>query len=143
MTSDAERVKQEADRRYEAALAESGFSDVRPLYRKLLARLRDRDPERYERAVERYEEDLLREVAEGDEPLEAWIGYGRWLAEELAPGRTVAVDRTGRARDLSGEPPAHHLLLHLPQNSRERAIELALPDDPSDHQVMARDLLCG
>ena len=132
------------DDRYGAALERLGLQDVRPLYRALLRQLKAEDPEAYGDAVRRYEDDVQPAVETGDDPLGEWIGYGRWLAGRLAPGRDVAVDPTGRAEELGdGTPPAGALLLHLPDSTRRRAMELALPAEPTDYQVEARELLCG
>lgn len=131
--------------RYEAALAEHGLTDVRPLYRELLKELKVQDPDGYREAVRRYEEEVGPAAGEADDPVRPWIEYGRWLADALIDGRAVAVDRTGRARDLAegAPPPEGALLLHLPESTRRRALELAVPAEPTDYQEAARELLCG
>ena len=124
--------------RLEAALAEREQADPRPLYRELLRELRDEDPEGYEEAVARYQEEV-----EPADSLEAWVSYGRWLASRLTPGRAVVVDRSGRSRELGDGPPAAaSLLLHLPESTSRRAIALLLPADPTEHQRETRELLC-
>lgn len=136
-------LPEEAAEAYEAALEEAGLEDVRPLYRGLLKRLRDRDPGAYERAVRRYEEELLPKVARGVDPLAAWLRYGAWLAGQVEEGRTVVVDATGKSADFEGEPAPGGLVLHLPDEQRERGMVLAAPREPSDHQAETRELLCG
>lgn len=125
-----------------AAFAERDLEDPRPLYRDLLLELRDEDPDAYEEAVRRYREEV-EPAAEGEDALVAWIDYGRRLAARLAPGRAVAVDRSGRSRDAGrGPPPAACLLLHLPESTGRRAVTLAVPADPTEHQEQTRELLC-
>ena len=129
---------------YRTSLEELGLEDVRPLYRALLKRLKTEDPDAYADAVRRFEDEVKPAVEEGDDPLGEWLAYGRWLAGRLAPGRDVAVDPSGRSEELGdGTPPEGSLLLHLPESTRRRAVELALPAEPTDHQEAARELLCG
>lgn len=131
------------ERRLTAALAERELEDPRPLYRELLKELRSQDPVAYEDAVERYREEVV-PAAEGDDPLAAWTTYGRWLAARVAPGRAVSIDRSGRSREPGdGAPAAACLLLHLPESTSRRAIALAIPSDPTEHQQQTRELLCG
>lgn len=137
-------LKDEADARYEAALAERELADLRPRYRALLKRARDGDPELYDEAVDRYERELVPRAAGGDDPVGEWFRYGRWLAARLAPGEVTAVDVSGRASPLEDDdPPPDALVLHLPENHRERAVVLSAPDQLSEHQEETRDLLCG
>lgn len=142
MPEDGERTRQ-AEERYREALEARGVRDVRPLYRKLLRQLRERDAGAYEAAVARYEAEVARPVAEGADPLPAWLGYGRWLAERLAPGAVVAVDGTGRSSVVEGEAPLDRLILHLPGKRRERAILLSAPREWTDPQRETAELLCG
>lgn len=133
--------------RYEAALAERELEDVRPLYRELLVRLRDRDEEAYEEGVRRYDEDVAPAVADAGDPLAPWLAYGAWLAGRLAAGRLCAVAPDGRAVEADELPPEalepRVLLLHLPDDDGTPALPLAVPADPSDHQAATRELLCG
>lgn len=130
---------------YEAALAERELADVRPLYRELLKELKAQDPDAYREAVRRYEEEVQPAAEEADDPLRRWLGYGRWLADRLIEGRAVAVDRTGRSREFAEgtAPPEGALVLHLPESTRRRALELAVPAQPTEYQEAARELLCG
>ncbi len=135
----------EAEARYREALAGRGLADVRPLYRELLKELKVRDPDGYREAVRRYEEEVGPAAGEADDPVRPWIRYGRWLADRLIEGRAVAVDPSGRSEDLAegAPPPEGALLLHLPESTRRRALELAVPAEPSEYQEAARELLCG
>jgi len=147
-------TREESGSRYRSALEAAGLRDVRPLYRALLKRIREEDADAYREAVRRYEEEVEPEVEESDDPLGVWLRYGAWLAGALVPGRIVAVDGSGRARDLdpggggsvegvTGDVDGGPLLLHLPEPSRERALPLALPADPTGPQEATRELLCG
>lgn len=127
------------------ALEARGLADPRPLYRDLLRQLRQADAAAYEEAVRRYEEELAAaDESLGEPTLAAWLDYGSWLAGRLCPGRRVAVDRQGRARELEGdEIPEDALLLHLPDTRNRRALALAAPRDPSEPQDATLELLVG
>jgi len=126
---------------YEAALADRGLEDVQPRYRRLLVELKRRDAGSYERAVARYKEEV--ETCQDDpSALTAWVGYGAWLASELAPGQLVSIDKNGRSRPISGSPPLGTFLMQIPSESRQRALVVTLPLDPSDAQREAVSLLC-
>lgn len=130
------------ERRYRAALERHGLQDVQPLYRELLVRLKGADPELYRRAVSRYEEEVApRLEREGEEPLVVWVGYGAWLAARLRAGRLVAIDESGLAETVEGDPPLGPLLLHLPDERNVPATVLALPADPSPAQGSTLELL--
>ncbi len=133
-----------ARRLSERALAEAGFADPRPLYRDLLRRLREVDPEGFRAVAAHYEAELLPAIAErGADPVEAWLAYGAGIARRLAPGRVVAVDATGRARPAGSGPPAPgSLVIHLPEDG-SRASVLLLPREPSEPQDATATLLAG
>lgn len=133
-----------ADRGYRRALARHGLRDVQPGYRALLLRLKQADPEAYEAAVARYTGEVAPRAAAAEaDPLEVWIEYGMWLARRLHPGKTLAVDGTGRADAVEGRPPLGPLILHLPKEKREKAIALAVPETPTGPQRATVELLCG
>lgn len=130
----------EADRLLEEALARNGGEDPRVLCRQRLRELKQADAAAYEEAVGYYRDVLLPGIAEGaTPPLDAWTEYGRRLAAALAPGRTVSIDRTGRARPYEGPDPAD-LVLQLPEGE-VRALLVAAPADPSPAQRATRDAL--
>jgi hypothetical protein len=136
-----EDLSKEADRKLEAALAATGARDPREFYRERLRDLKRDDNAGYERAVAHYRDVLIPEVASGRaRPLEAWTEYGRRLAEALAPGRTVVIDATGRARPWEG-PTAKELVVHLPDARGGRALLVGLPADLSDAQRATYDVL--
>lgn len=138
-------LEAEAEERYEAALQRKGLQDLKPLYRELLKRMRDEAPGSYEEAVRRYREEVVPAAAREEDPLGVWLRYGAWLAERIAPGRVVSVDRTGKATELEGRPeelPAEGLVLHLPEERGVRALPLALPASASEAQRETKDLLC-
>ncbi len=128
----------------EQALERARLADMRPLYRKLLVRLKGRDPEAFQQATRRYEEELVPAIASGEaDPLAEWLAYGRWIAEKLGPGELVAIDGSGRASPFepgTGPEPGA-LLLHLPHADRVPAIALAVPADPSVAQRVTTELL--
>lgn len=137
-----DELRRRVEQRLEAALETSGARDPRDHYRELLRDLKEKDPDAYGSAVGYYEETLLPAVAAGDEePLKGWREFGRRIAELSAPGRTVALDASGRARAYDPEGAAGDLVLHLPEESRRRALLVALPQEPSDAQRAAYRLL--
>jgi hypothetical protein len=96
MSSD---LQEKADRRFARALSDTGARDPRDFYRELLRRLKANSDEEYRRAVARFRDEVVGPVARDErDPLEAWLEFGRALAERLLPGRTVVVDETGRTR---------------------------------------------
>jgi hypothetical protein len=96
----------EADRRLEAALAETGARDPREFYRERLRELKQADRGAYEEAVGYYRDTLVPSVAGGADPLPAWTEYGRKLAALGTPGRTVMVDATGVAAPYQTPAPS-------------------------------------
>ncbi len=127
--------------RYETALAEHGLEDVQPRYRRLLLELKARDAALYAQAVKRYKVEV--ETKQEDPTiLDAWVGYGAWLASHLAPGQLVSIDENGRSRPVSGAPPLGSFLMQVPSESRQRALVVTLPNEPSDAQRETASLLC-
>lgn len=138
----SDQLAAEADRRLEEALAAEGARDPREYYRERLRDLKQASPEEYGRAVTYFRERLIPDVASGEvEPLSAWTEYGRVLAEALAPGRTVAVDATGRAHPYEAPAPRDRLVLHLPDGKSSRALLVGLPAELSAAQRATYDLL--
>jgi hypothetical protein len=135
-------LQKEADRRFAAHLEETGARDPREFYRELLRRLKARDEGAYGRAVERFRDEVMGPIArDGRDPLEAWTLYGLSLARELHPGRTVTLDRTGRSTSFEPPPDPVSVILHLPDEKKERAIPVRVPPEPSSAQTAAMDLL--
>ena len=127
--------QQAADARFEEALAATGARDPRSHYRGALRELKRTNPQGYSEGVAYYRSTLVPSIADGrTDPIEAWRDYGLLLARLTSPGRAVAVDATGRSRAY--EPPGHaaDMVLHLPDRSRDRAILVALPPEPSPAQ---------
>jgi hypothetical protein len=136
---------EDAARRLDEALAEAGLEDPRPAFRALLLRIRERDPGAFREESERFEREVVPAVVSDETPaLAAWTRYGAGLAQRLGPGRAVAVDPGGRARDLpaGGAPPGSSLVLHLPDDG-SRALALLRPRSPSDAQRATEELLVG
>ena len=130
-----------AEKVLEAALAETGARDPRDFYRERLRELKRTRPDDYQRAVAYYTETLLPEVAERRrDPLVAWTEYGRRLAEALAPGHTVTIDDSGRARPYEASGP-DGLIVHLPEDKGARALLVSLPRSLSAPQRATYDVL--
>lgn len=130
-----------ADRILEEALESSGARDPREFYRERLKELRTADPTAYESAVAYYRDTLIPSVAGGSSPpLDAWTEYGRRLAQALAPGRTVAIDQSGRAAPFTG-PDGAALILHLPDQQGVKALLVGLPAEISAAQRATYDVL--
>jgi len=135
-------LKEEADRRFEAALESSGARDPRDFYRKALRELREADPGGYDQAVSHFQEVLVPSVASGEsDPLWAWREYGRLIAEVTAEGRTVAIDKTGRSQPFLPDAPMDRLVVQLPEARGGRAILVPLPPTPTSAQRAAYELL--
>lgn len=138
MTDD---LQSRADERLEDALTEHGARDPREFYRARLRELRDADRSAYDRAVAYYRDVLIPGIAGGAEPLAAWTEYGRTLAELRSPGRTVAVDPSGRAAPYETPCALDRLILHLPDSPRETALVVGLPTTLSAAQRATYDWL--
>ncbi len=95
-------IRARADARLEEALAAAGMADPRPASRDRLKALNAASSTAFARAVDYFEHTLVPAVAGGAEPLTQWLEYARVLAEASGPGRTVIVDRGGRARPYHG-----------------------------------------
>ncbi len=133
-----------ADRRLDEALAREGARDPREFYRERLRELKQADAEGYANAVAYYRDTLIPTVARGDvDVLEAWTTYGIRLAQWLAPGRTIAVDETGKAHPYESPAPRDHLLLHLPDGRGGRALLVGLPAELSAAHRATYDVLVG
>lgn len=130
-----------ADAALEAALEATGARDPREFYRERLRELKRESPDGYEKAVAYYTDTLIPTVASGSgDPLDAWTEYGRALASALAPGRTLSVDATGKARPYE-DPNRAELVLHLPEERGARALLVGLPTELSDAQRATYDVL--
>ncbi len=127
--------------RLETALGDASAFDPRGPYRTALRALKESRPEAFREALRYYEEVLLPQVAAERDPLEAWLSYGRRIAELSGGGRYVAVDPSGRALDGSDERDPDSLLLYLPDQATAATILLAGPAELSDAQQATVDLL--
>lgn len=131
-----------ASDRTEAALKSGGYADIRPVYRAILKRLKQKDAVLFDEATARYEETLVPALADGDtEPVAAWVEYGTWLARKLATGRLVRLDESGLATNSEASPKPGQVLLYLPDEKGESAIPLLRPAAPSAAQKAALGLL--
>jgi hypothetical protein len=127
--------RERADALLEEELLRSSARDPREYYRERLRELKERDRGAYDEAARYFEETLIPSIAsERVAPLVGWTEYGRKLAELAAPGRTVMIDASGRARPYSSPPAPADLVLHLPQAPAMRALLVGLPAALSDAQ---------
>ncbi len=134
--------QEEADRRYDLRIQETGARDPREFYRDILKDLRETDAEAYQEMVARYQAEVVAPLAEGSgDPLLTWLEFGRALAQRTAPGRLVRVDATGRAEPVQEELSWGDLLLHLPDQPRGRALPVGIPPEPTPAQRATLDLL--
>lgn len=140
-TEQTEDPQAMADRRLEAVLEDTGARDPRALCRERLRVLKGVDAAAFEQAVGHYRDRLVPSIVAGEEPFTAWIEYGRTIAGLTFAGRTVAVDRTGLAREYSTPANPDVLVLHLPRGGKGRALLVAWPREPSAAQQAACDLL--
>lgn len=136
-------ISEQADRAFARALETSGARDPRDFYRERMLELRRSDPDAFARARSYYEETLVPAVASGEaDPIQAWLEYGRLLAEWTAQGRTVMVDGTGRARPWETPVPLDHLVLHLPEGRGSgAALAVGIPPELTAAQRATWDLL--
>lgn len=136
-----DEMKARADARLEAALRDADRQDPRPYYRHALRHLRDRDPDGLERATRYFEDELVPAVAGEADPLGAWEEFGRRLAEELGPGRTLELDATGRARSPDATGARAGLVLYLPDDEQAPILVLQCPKELSPARTAALELL--
>ena len=138
----SDEQQQRADTLLEQALSTTGTPDPRPVHRERLRELREADRAAYEGAVGHYRSVVLPAIADGSsDPVAAWTGYGQYVANLLAPGRTVTIDASGRSAPY--EPPADpgHLVLHLPDDPRRKALAVAMPPAATPAQRATHDWL--
>ena len=109
--------------------------------RERLRELKGVDAAAFEQAVGHYRDRLVPSIAGGEEPFTAWVEYGRTIARLTFEGRTVAIDRTGLAREYSTPADPDALVLHLPKGGKGRALLVARPREPSPAQQATSDLL--
>ncbi len=134
--------KTRADARIDRAVATSDYEDPRPGLRARLRYLREERPAAFTAALKYYEETLLPVVAADDsDPVLEWIHYGRRLGELTAPGKTVVIDVTGRARELAPDTESFGLILHIPADPAVEALAIAVPREMSTAQRASYDLL--
>lgn len=129
-----------AEQRTDAAFAGGSYEDPRAAYRNRLRYLKENNPRAFEAARKWYEETLVPAINQGDDPVAAWIDYGLQLGQLTAPGVTWAIDASGRAREFVGHPDGE-LILHLPADTNEPALALAVPRHLSPAQRASVSLL--
>lgn len=131
-----------ADEAFARALEATGARDPREYYRKQMAELKQASPEAFAAARDYYAGVLVPAVADGrEDPIQAWLEFGRRLAEWSGPGETVLVDGTGVAHPWSRPVPLDHLVLHLPEGRGGKALAVGIPAQPTAAQRATFDLL--
>lgn len=136
---DAE-LRTRAEARLEQAAAALGLADPRAPLRQRLRQLRESHPDAFGRAVEHYEATVLPGLA-GDDPIHAWLDYGRFLGQLTSNGRLTAIDATGRAAAF--RPPLQQgtLVLFVPDDTSADVLVAASPLQCSAAQQASLDLL--
>ncbi len=139
MAADPQRAR--AESRTDEAVQQSDFEDPRDMLRRRLKLLKDNQPASFARALEYYDNDLVPRVAEGSDPLEEWLEYGRQLGELTSPGRVLRIDAGGRARPFRSGMESQTLVLHIPNDTTFDVLPLAVPRELSPAQRATLDLL--
>ena len=134
------QLRARAEARLEQAAAALGLADPRPAYRDRLRHLRDAQPDAFQRAVAHYEREVLPALAQND-PLGAWLDYGRFLAALTADGAFTTIDESGRAHAYSAPLPPRSLVLFVPEDTSEAVFTAAQPLECSAAQQATIDLL--
>lgn len=128
--------------RTEVAFKAGGYADMRPVYRAILKRLKQKDAVLFDEATARYQETLEPALADrATDPVTAWVEYGAWLAGKLTTGRLVRLDESGFATSSEAAAEPGQMLLYLPDEKGESAIPLLRPAEPSPAQQAAVELL--
>lgn len=138
----SESVRTAAEARLEAAFRAFELEDARPGYRNHLRWLKEAAPEAFERARRHYQDVVAPTIAAGgDDPVTAWVEYGRFLGELSGPGRTLEIAPDGRAHPY--EPPARPgaLVLFIPDQLDQPALVLSRPVRRTPPQEAALSLL--
>ena len=135
---DAE-LRARAEARLAEAAREQGIVDPRPSYRERLRRLREEQPQSFDRAVRHYEQEVLPALAERD-PLPVWLEYGSYLASVTSPGDVVRIDAEGRATAWTPQSAAG-LVLHIPGDTAADVMVLSRPVAMSAAQTATVTLL--
>ncbi|HEX2168645.1 MAG TPA: hypothetical protein VHG09_15520 [Longimicrobiales bacterium] len=133
------QLRARAEGRLAEAAQAQGVADPRPPYRERLRRLRQSQPEAFDRAIQHYEQHVVPALA-GSDPLSTWIDYGRFLAQLDGEGRTVHVDEQGRATPWTTDAPAG-LVLFIPEEPASDVLVLCQPLESSDAQEATVRLL--
>jgi hypothetical protein len=129
-----------AEARLEEAAGALGLADPRGPLRERLRQLRESDPAAFERAVQHYEGTVLPALA-GDDPIAAWLEYGRFLGQLRSNGRLTAIDSTGRATVYRPPLQPASLVLFMPEDTAVEPLVAAAPQDCTPAQQATLDLL--
>lgn len=133
------QLRTRAEARLEEAARSAGIADPRPPYRERLRQLRQLSQQDFDRAIDHYEQHVLPALA-GNDPLAAWIDYGRFVAALEGDGRVVSVDEQGRAKEWTAGAPIG-LVLFIPEDFGTGVLVLCQPLAPSPAQEATVKLL--
>ena len=137
-----ETLQKKATDLFEERIRQTNTKDPRGFYRKRLGDIKLSDPDAYREAAQHYREKLVPCIAEkGIDPLNVWQEYGCLLAELSAPGMPVEIDVTGKTHEYKPPSPQDSLILHIPKESKVRALIVGLPPELSSAQQATYDLL--
>ena len=131
-------AKARAETRTAEAIAAGPYQDFREGYRERLRWLKETRPDAFQQALTAYEA-LVQGIAQGADPVQQWLEYGRRLGELSGRGAVVGIDESGRS--VAAAAGADTLLLHLPDDINVPALPLAIPRDISAAQKSTLDLL--
>jgi len=133
--------KNTSDARLVAAFGRLGLLDPRESYRSVLRELRTRDADAFARATSHYQQHIVPRLASAEDPVDAWMEYGRVIGEMTAPGRMMSVDRTGRASPYRPPMQAGEMVIFVPDDGTRGAFAAAKPSEMSVSQSATLSLL--
>jgi hypothetical protein len=133
-------LRTRAEARLEDAAAALGLADPRRPLRDRLRQLRESDAAAFERAVAHYETQVLPGLA-GDDPIAAWLEYGRFVGQLTSNGRLTVIDGTGRAAAYRAPLQAGTLVLFIPEDTAVEVLVAAAPQQATPAQAAALALL--
>ncbi|HEY0809497.1 MAG TPA: hypothetical protein VGD49_05010 [Longimicrobiales bacterium] len=134
-------AKHQVEARTAEAIDQGPYEDFRQAYRDHLRWLKETNPQGFSKALGYYNDILAANIAAGHDPLSEWLEYGRTLAKLSGPGTVYRIDSTGRASAASDVSALGDVILHLPDDTRVRALPLAIPRELSAPQRATLDLL--
>lgn len=133
-------IRERAEARLSAAAAELALAEPMAPLRERLRTLRESHRDAYDRAVRHYTE-TVQPALLAEDPVTAWLDYGRFIGELTSNGRLVHVDATGRAAPWRPPTGAGALVLFVPEDNAVEAFVAIAPAAPTPAQEATVDLL--